>query len=439
MRPLHRLAREAAQSASAESIRTALTGALQDQFDAELVRVLEISQGLEGASASDGHLRFTEDQPSGTARVVATRRPLVIADARTSTEIVPGRAEQHGIESSLFLPLIWGDDVRAVAIVGWEQRREISAEDVESAQHVADLGAAGLARLEAEERRAAGAVQDRAVVRAGRALNATLDLQEILLTLVHEAALALEADFSGVYLGNVEDGAVATAGYGVPEGWHGLRLQAGEGLVGRVLASGETFVSHDYDRDFGDVAIPVAHSFQTALAVPMAWSDEPRGVLAVGWDRRRRVHDEDRHTIEAIAGLATVACRNAEAYEHVQHVARTDALTGVLNHGAMQIRVREEIARARRDDTPLGAVILDLDDFKGVNDSRGHAAGDELLRRVARALQNELRPYDQVARYGGDEFVLLLPGSDEAMTDARRRALPRRDRRQVLDRRRRLA
>ena len=148
----------------------------------------------------------------------------------------------------------------------------------------------------------------------------------------------------------------------------------------------------------------------------MAWDDQLRGALSVGWTTRRRVHDEDLRTLEAIAGLATVACRNAEAYEHVQHVARTDALTGVLNHGAMQLRIREEIARARRDGHPLGAVILDLDDFKGVNDTQGHAAGDELLRQVARALQGELRPYDQVARYGGDEFVLLLPGSDEETT-----------------------
>ncbi len=77
------------------------------------------------------------------------------------------------------------------------------------------------------------------------------------------------------------------------------------------------------------------------------------------------------------------------------------------------MRVREEIARSERDGSPLACLILDLDDFKHVNDSRGHQAGDELLRRVAAILQQDLRPYDQVARYGGDEFVLLLPGSDE--------------------------
>ena len=117
--------------------------------------------------------------------------------------------------------------------------------------------------------------------------------------------------------------------------------------------------------------------------------------------------------LEAIADLAVVACHNAEAYDDVRTAASTDALTGLLNHGAMQVRVREEIARAARDGQPLCCVLIDLDDFKRVNDELGHPAGDALLRRVADALRAEVRPYDQVARYGGDEFVLVLPGTEE--------------------------
>jgi diguanylate cyclase (GGDEF)-like protein len=79
----------------------------------------------------------------------------------------------------------------------------------------------------------------------------------------------------------------------------------------------------------------------------------------------------------------------------------------------MQVRLREEIARAERDSQPLCCVAIDLDDFKRVNDELGHPAGDALLRRVADALRAEVRPYDQVARYGGDEFVLVLPGAEE--------------------------
>jgi len=418
--PLSLVAHHAASATTRGPLFAALQAALGTLIGADRARLLEINQDRGGASGdladTSDYLRFSEG-PSATATVLATGKPLAVRDALTSEAVIPGLAQQHGVASALFVPMAWNGAIRDVLLIAWDERREISADDIREAQLVADQAAAGYARIEAEERRAAGSLQDRAVVRAARALGQSLDLQEILQTLVDEAALALDGDESGVYLADLESGdAVATAGYRVPDRWVGVRIAPGEGAAGRVFETGKPFITQDYQQLGGVQDHPARAELMTAVSVPMYWDDELRGALSVAWKRRRFVHDEDVRTLDAIAGLATVACRNAEAFEHVQHIARTDALTGVLNHGAMQLRIREEIARAHRDGHPLGAVILDLDDFKGVNDTQGHAAGDELLRTVARALQGELRPYDQVARYGGDEFVLLLPGSDEEMT-----------------------
>ncbi len=101
---------------------------------------------------------------------------------------------------------------------------------------------------------------------------------------------------------------------------------------------------------------------------------------------------------------------NAEVYRAIEVRARTDALTRLYNHGTFQ----EWLARLVADGDPFSLVMVDLDDFRAVNNTLGHQAGDELLRAIATSLRAAGRSIDLVFRYGGDEFVLLLPNSDAA-------------------------
>jgi two-component system cell cycle response regulator len=104
------------------------------------------------------------------------------------------------------------------------------------------------------------------------------------------------------------------------------------------------------------------------------------------------------------------------ARESLRVAATYDFLTGLMNRGEIVAWLDRELVRAKRETSPVGVILVDIDHFKSVNDSHGHSAGDAVLKEVARRLKSDLRVYDGAGRYGGEEFVLILPGCDRATT-----------------------
>jgi diguanylate cyclase (GGDEF)-like protein len=124
--------------------------------------------------------------------------------------------------------------------------------------------------------------------------------------------------------------------------------------------------------------------------------------------------DEDRLTAVSIAAHAVVALDNARLHRIVRHQALVDGLTGLANRRHAQRSLETELARAARFGGNLAVVLCDIDDFKVVNDRHGHLAGDDVLRELATVLESTVRTIDVAARWGGEEFALILPGTDAA-------------------------
>ena len=120
----------------------------------------------------------------------------------------------------------------------------------------------------------------------------------------------------------------------------------------------------------------------------------------------------ERDLFNYLAGQAAVSIENVDLHELVQMQAVTDELTGLFNHRRFQEVIEAEVERAERFDQPLGLLMLDIDDFKRINDTYGHQQGDIVLREVARVLREQARQVDEPARYGGEEMAVALPQTD---------------------------
>jgi diguanylate cyclase (GGDEF)-like protein len=189
-----------------------------------------------------------------------------------------------------------------------------------------------------------------------------------------------------------------------------LAIKNGQGLAGWVARNRRPLVNARPGAELEAAGSPLPTALQSALVCPLIFGDQFIGTLAVYHLTAGFYTDDHRRLLDRVCEQAAAVIHNAIVFEQTQEASLTDPLTGLPNTRFMFMHLTRELARAERLSSEVSLLVMDLNDFKDINDNFGHHIGDRALREVAHVLRAAIRPYDICVRYAGDEFIVVLAG-----------------------------
>ncbi|HWY54284.1 MAG TPA: sensor domain-containing diguanylate cyclase [Terriglobales bacterium] len=337
-----------------------------------------------------------------TGTAAHQKRPIYAADVSKDERYI---LSAKNTCSELAVPLMVRDHVVGVLDCQSANLNHFDSETIDLLTLFSTQASMALqnARLYSLERHRASQLEAINVI--AQQMTAVLDLKDLLSKVCLLIQQAFQLCHVSVLLKD-EDELVLRASHGKLTG----RIREGDAATGhglwqRALDAGKTLIENDV-KAVSDVGLYVETG--SSMCIPLVSFGQTLGVLVLDTTRGGAFNATDTQPLESVADICATAIQNAHYVERVKQLAYLDGLTGIFNRRFFELRIVEEIDRARRYQTGMAILMVDIDQFKRLNDEFGHLLGDEVLRQVSSIFHQQLRKVDVLCRYGGEEFAILL-------------------------------
>lgn len=339
-----------------------------------------------------------------TGAAAIKKQPVYAPDVRKDPRYM---CSAKSTRSELAVPLMVRDEVVGVLDCQSDQLNHFSHETVDLLTLFSTQASMALqnARLYSLERQRARQLE--AINAIAQQTTAVLDLEELLSKVCCLVQQAFQVSHVSLFLRDETD-LVLRAHHGtltprIPEGG---RFLATDEPWSRILATNATVVERDLRQ--APEHFKLFKESASRMCIPLVSFGQVLGILALNSSKADAFDEADLQSLESVADICATAIQNAHYVERVKQLAYLDGLTGIFNRRFFELRIMEEIERARRYGTGMAVIMADIDQFKPLNDEFGHLLGDEVLRQVSSLFHQQLRKIDVVCRYGGEEFGILL-------------------------------
>ena len=317
--------------------------------------------------------------------------------------------EHYG--SAICTPILSDKDLLGVLYVESVEANGFDGQDVTTLETLSNQISASLQRASLYSKSQEHLLVMSTVQAVSRVIISSLDLETIFATVVKELKESFGYTHVSIYLLR-DDYLHLGAQVGYPLDMLIHKIHISQGVTGRTIKSKTVHFIPDTSKE--PSFLRADNNLTSEICVPLLKEGNVLGTLNVESDANRILTEKDVELLTTLSGPISLAVDNARLHAQVKEMAMTDAVSGLSNRHALEQILTAEVERSRRLGHPLSLIIFDIDSFKAYNDKWGHPAGDTRLRATAKMIQNILRKYDIAARFGGDEFAIILPNTDEA-------------------------